>query len=140
MSRLIVDIKSLSILTMLTRLIVDIKSLSILTVMSRLIVDIKCLSILTMLSRLIVDIKSLSILTVQSLKFCNFSVICFTGRYLDEMGITPANTKDRSGCNRFQQYNLNYVMGPHTSALPTSAHSLSSQIVSPSVSVFLYFY
>jgi hypothetical protein len=54
------------------------------------------------------------------------------------MGITPADTKDNYGCNRFQRYNLNYVTGPQTHTVRSSAHSLSSQIVSP-FSVLLYF-
>lgn len=52
----------------------------------------------------------------------------YLGKHLGGMGITPTNTKDNSGCNRFQRYNLNYVMDPHTYTVPSSGHSLSSQI------------
>lgn len=62
----------------------------------------------------------------------NSVVICYiAGKNLGEMGITPANTKDDSGCNRFQRYNLNYVSSPQKHTVPSSAHSLLNQIVSP---------
>jgi hypothetical protein len=59
----------------------------------------------------------------------NFTVIPITGKYLGEMGITPADTTDNYGCKRFQRYNVNYV-GTPTHTVSSSAHISSSQMVS----------
>jgi len=64
-------------------------------------------------------------------------VIHIAGKILGEMGITPADTKDNSGCNRFQRYNLNYVTAPQTHRVLSSAHSLPNQIVSPPFYILL---
>lgn len=61
----------------------------------------------------------------------NVTVISVAGKYLGQMGITPADTTDNSGCKRFQRYNVNYVMGTHTHSLPSSTRSLSNKMVSP---------
>jgi len=61
----------------------------------------------------------------------NVTVISITGKYLGQMGITPADTTDNSGCKRFQRYNVNYVMGTQTHSLSSSTRSSSNKMVSP---------
>ncbi|KAJ4445235.1 hypothetical protein ANN_07036 [Periplaneta americana] len=52
----------------------------------------------------------------------------YLGKYLAEMGITPEDTKDNSGCNRFHRYNLNYVMGPHSNKGNSPTRRITNQI------------
>jgi len=67
----------------------------------------------------------------------NVTVISITGKYLGQMGITPVDTTDNSGCKRFQRYNVNYVMGTQTHSLSSSTRSLSNKMVSPPYCILL---
>jgi hypothetical protein len=67
----------------------------------------------------------------------NVTVFSITGKYLGQMGITPADTTDNSGCKRFQRYNVNYVMGTQTHSVSSTTHSLSNKMVSPPCCILL---